>query len=141
VEPTDFLKTAELLASEQEESHLRTSIGRSYYSAYLHFREYLRKLGFVNKKYESHFFVSNLLSNSKNNEAIRVSAILNDLKQVRTDADYELDISISVNEAKDTLAKARKVINDFVLTKDTEAEIVKEIKNHIEQQKALGKSL
>jgi hypothetical protein len=65
MDPTEFLKTAELLKSHTEQPHLRTSVGRSYYAALLYFRERLKCLGLEKKKHptqNAHAFVRGRLS-------------------------------------------------------------------------------
>jgi len=116
VEPTDFLKTAKLLKTHAQEPHLRTSISRSYYGAFLYFREHLRALGLEKTKkpsLDAHAFVIQCLGFSQVTEGSKASKYLHDLQQVREDADYHLDKKFSQNDAEDTFVKARKVINDY----------------------------
>jgi len=117
VEPTDFFKTAKLLETRaDQEAHIRTSIGRSYYAALLYFREWFRKKGLIKKKKPSqntHAFVIQCLGFSQVSEGSKASQYLHDLQQVREDADYHLDKKLSQNDAEDTLEKARKVIDDY----------------------------
>lgn len=116
MEPSEFLKTAELLRDQTEEAHLRTSIGRSYYAAILYFRERLKQIGLQKTKQpgrEAHAFVIQCLQFSEVTECVKVSRYLHDLQQVREDADYHLEIDFSQNDAEDALAKAHKIISDF----------------------------
>ena len=120
-----FLKTAELLKEQTDEEHLRTSIGRSYYAAFLYFRERLKQIGLEKTKHpsrEAHAFVIQCLQWSEVKEGTKVSRYLSDLQQIREDADYELDKSFSQNDADDTFLKAQKVINDYVQNITTEKE-------------------
>jgi len=112
--PEEFFKTAEKLKDSDEESDLRTSIGRSYYAIFLYFREYLSKLGVVSKrKKDVHFFVQACLSNSRVKEAQTLSTELHELKQKRTKADYKLNVKITPREAADTLKDAQEAVDKF----------------------------
>jgi uncharacterized protein (UPF0332 family) len=116
VDPTDFFKTAELLKLHAEETHLRTSISRSYYAAFLYFRERLRKLGLEKKRkpnFDAHAFVIQCLGYSQVQESNKASKYLHDLQQLREDADYHLGRTFSQNEAEDALAKAKKIVTDY----------------------------
>lgn len=129
MEPTNFFKTAELLKAHTEEAHLRTSIGRSYYAAFLYFRERLKSLGLEKKikpNLDAHAFVIQCLGFSQMSEGSKASKYLHDLQQVREDADYQLDKEFLQNEAEDTFVKAKKVIADYKknITPEKEKELI-----------------
>ncbi len=130
MDPTDFFKTAELLKTYvKEEAHLRTSIGRSYYAAFLYFREYLKLRGVEKKKNPTqgvHTFVIQCLSSSNVPEGRKASTYLHDLRQLRTDADYRLDKKFSQNDADDVFKRARKAIDDYNqnITPEEEKELI-----------------
>ena len=116
MEPAEFLKTAELLKAQTEEAHLRTSAGRSYYAAFLYFREHLKQIGLEKTRkpgYEAHAFVIQCLKFCEVTEGTKASQYLRDLQQVREDADYHLEIPFVQNNADDAFLKAQKVINDY----------------------------
>lgn len=116
MEPAEFLKTAELLKAQTEEAHLRTSAGRSYYAAFLYFRERLKQLGLEKTRkpgYGAHAFVILCLQYSEIKECAQISQNLHDLQQVREDADYHLEMPFSQNDAADAFIKAQKVIDDY----------------------------
>ena len=116
VDPIAFLRTAELLKEQVDEAHSRTSIGRSYYAAFLHFRERLRQIGLEKIKHpsrEAHAFVIQCLQFSEVTEGVKASCHLHDLQQIREDADYHLEKDFSQNDAEDAFAKAQKVISDY----------------------------
>lgn len=117
MEPTDFFKTAKLLKTyAKEEAHVRTSIGRSYYAAFLFFREWLRTRGLEKKikpSQDNHAFVIQCLAFSRVSEGSKASQYLHDLQQVREDADYRLDKKLSKNDAEDTFVKARKAVDNI----------------------------
>jgi len=132
MDPTEFLKTAELLKTHTEQPHLRTSVGRSYYAAILFFRERLKNLGLEKKKHPSqqaHDFVIQCLRFSGVTEAVKASQNLKDLQQVREDADYRLERIFSQNDAEDTFVKAKKLINDFKqkMTKEKEKTLLNSV--------------
>ena len=116
MEPAEFLKTAELLKAQTEEAHLRTSAGRSYYAAFLYFREYLKQIGLEKTRkpgYEAHAFVIQCLKFSEVTEGTKASQYLRDLQQVREDADYHLEIPFVQNNADDAFLNAQKAIDDY----------------------------
>jgi uncharacterized protein (UPF0332 family) len=129
VESTDFFKTAKLLKTHIEEAHLRTSIGRSYYAAFLYFREYLKSLGLEKKKNPNrdvHIFVIQCLQYSNVPEGNKASTYLHDLQQLREDADYCLNRPFSKNDADDAFAKANKAIADYTrnITPEQETKLI-----------------
>lgn len=116
VDPIAFLRIAEQLKELADEAHSRTSIGRSYYAAFLHFRERLRQIGLEKVKHPSrevHAFVIQCLQFSDVIEGVKASRHLHDLQQVREDADYHLEMDFSQNDAEDAFVKAQRVISDF----------------------------
>jgi hypothetical protein len=125
MEPSEFFKTAELLKAQSEQAHLRTSVGRSYYAALLHFRDRLKKIGLEKTKqpgYGAHAFVIQCLQYSEVTECVQVSQYLRDLQQIREDADYHLEMTFSQNDADDAFLKAQKVIEDYEQNMTTEKE-------------------
>jgi uncharacterized protein (UPF0332 family) len=116
MEPSEFLKTAELLKARSEQAHLRTSVGRAYYAAFLHFREHLKRIGLEKTKQpgrEAHAFVIQCLQFSQVTECVQTSQYLRDLQQLREDADYHLEMAFSQNDTEDAFSKAQKAINDY----------------------------
>lgn len=125
VDATAFLRTAKLLKEQTDEAHLRTSIGRSYYAAFLYFRERLKQIGLEKTKHpgrEAHAFIIQCLQWSEVTEGTKASWYLRDLQQVREDTDYHLEKTFSQNEANDAFLKAQKVINDYKHNINTEKE-------------------
>lgn len=139
MEPTQFFTTAELLKDKPGESHLRTSVGRSYYAAFLYFREYLKSLGLEKKKnltQDVHRFVIQCLQYSNVPEGSKASKYLHDLRQLRTDADYRLDKKFSQNDADDAFAKAKATIDNYTrsITPQREAELIRQATVHAKQK-------
>jgi hypothetical protein len=135
MDPIDFLKTADLLKSQTEQAHLRTSAGRSYYAVFLYFREFLRSLG-VEKKIkpgnEEHAFVTGCLANSQVLFCSRAAQYINNLKQIRTDADYSLDKCFSQSRAEDAFEIAKKLLKSFLITEDQKQTLYQKAKQHAE---------
>ena len=116
MEPAEFFKTAELLKAQSEQAHLRTSAGRSYYAAFLYFRERLKQIGLEKTKQPGqhvHAFVIQCLQFSEVTECVQASQYLRDLQQIREDADYHLEMAFSQNDADDAFLKAQKVVSDY----------------------------
>jgi len=116
VDPLDFLRTAELLVEEEQECHIRTAIGRSYYAVFLFFRKFLAEHGLKKTKQPSkgvHAFVQQCFTFCNIKEGAKAARRLNDLNQSRTDADYKLEKQLSTNESSDALALAKKAVNNF----------------------------
>ena len=133
MEPTDFFITAELLKTQvNEEAHIRTSISRSYYAAFLYFKEWLKAHGLEKKIKPSqgiHAFVIQCLGFSQVSEGQKASKYLHDLQQRREDADYHLDKKFSQNDAEDAFACARKVVDDYNITVAKESELIENARN------------
>lgn len=116
MEPIEFLKTAELLKSQSEQAHLRTSVGRSYYAAFLFFREHLKTLGLektIQPSMGVHAFVTQCLQYSKVSECIKAAQYLRDLQQIREDADYHIEKEFKQSDAEDAYARVKLLLNDF----------------------------
>ena len=129
MDPKDFFKTAKKLKDSDLESDLRTSMGRSYYAVFLYFRDYLANLGLKNRDNKSvHFFVQACLSNSQIKKAQQLSTILGNLHGKRKKADYNLNESISLNEANDTYEDALESIVDFSITCEDETKLIENVK-------------
>lgn len=115
--PTDFYKTAELLNnSSNEQSHIRTSIGRSYYGTFLFFRDYLFELGIkktIKPRREIHAFVKDCFEWCQVPEGKAVADKLNDLMQKRHDADYNLNMVFASEDGSDTLLIAKRAIENY----------------------------
>ncbi len=135
MDPRDFFETAKLLKTHSSEEHLRTSVGRSYYAAFLYFREYLKKLGLEkvrNPRNDAHAFVINCLQFSGVTEGCEASTRLKDLQQRREDADYKLEKTVSPEDAGDTLVLAEKVIDKYHtdITSEKEARLLSGARRH-----------
>jgi hypothetical protein len=116
MDPIDFLITAENLKDSTNESDIRTSIGRSYYSVFLYLREQLKSLGVEKKvkpKNEAHEFVSYSLQFCDIPEGMKIGSKLNNLRQYRRDADYELSKVVPNTKSNDVFSLSKLLIQEF----------------------------
>jgi uncharacterized protein (UPF0332 family) len=115
--PDDFLKTAEFLNSHSEtEANLRTSVSRSYYGIFLHFRDYLLAHGIRKKKEpkkQVHLFVREVFNWSNSRVGSKLAEKLLDLNERRRQADYELGMIVTPEDAIDALEIAQKTISNY----------------------------
>lgn len=138
IDPTDFHKTAELLKDQQEEWHVRSTVNRSYYGAFLYFRDFLTRQKvdipepgtksqhqFVIKCFEKSKTVAlkiNKSSRKKGNSEDKVNHKmlgkiwfrLKTLLEDRINADYNLALRFPPSYSDDSLKRARTTIQDFV---------------------------
>ena len=135
--PTDFYKTAELLNnSSNEQSHIRTSIGRSYYGTFLFFKDYLSNLGIkktIKPTKAIHEFVKGCFQYCQVPEGTKVGERLKDLMQLRHDADYELDIVFASEAGSDALLMAKKTVANYDkdITEEKRTQLLENMKKHI----------
>jgi len=136
MDPTDFHKTAQLLAMETEQAHVRTSINRSYYGLFLYLREFLThngiKLPDRTKKKSHHQFVLECIHEARffsdssernrrlsggprpqDNAILGIYKRLQTLLQNRTEADYSLHVTFRPTDSQDSLRHAIATIADF----------------------------
>lgn len=81
--PLRFLELAKDLAKSNDESNLRTAVGRAYYAIFLTIR---KKLG-VDNEYEVHAAVFNRLVRLRKT---MINTQLSEMKRLRVTADYEI---------------------------------------------------
>ncbi len=95
----DFLTVAKTLHASDEEAARRSSISRAYYALYHEVRESLLSAGIpVTTKPEEHKKMIRYLKNSGIQEAKYVGDKMDDIREKRNNADYELnDSSFSKN--------------------------------------------
>lgn len=134
----DFHNTAKLLKDCKEEEHIRTSISRSYYGAYLYFREFLAKNGLVKRKkrQDPHAFVHRCLQFCEVEEGVKAAVRLNNLFEWRNDADYKLVRPFSNKDSNDRLKDAQETIADFksAVNRQKTQVIIKMATAHAEQK-------
>lgn len=113
IRPQDFLDTATVLSDSNNESDFRTSIGRSYYCSYHKALSYLEiedTEDWVGGRGGVHQKVIDSLSDSGTLKIKGVSYILQAMKEKRTDADYDLSVEITQDDAKAALMSAKRII-------------------------------
>ena len=103
--PVEFYQFAsELFNQHSSEAAYRTIIGRSYYAAYLCAKDYSKvsnASGSVHREVIKYFQVRNK----------QVYNQMNDLKDLRSKADYKLTETIQKREASESLRLAKKILS------------------------------
>ena len=97
MDPRNFMDVAHgLLGVASKEAHLRTSISRSYYAQFLSIRDRLIITGFSLPKTNEHRAIIDELNRRGQT---KLGARLNNLRQQRRKADYEMDKKIIHKDA------------------------------------------
>jgi len=134
--PTDFHKTAEFLKDQKEEWHVRTTVNRSYYGAFLYLREFLTCQGvklpdprekshhkFILKCFEESKTATMATKDKINGKILgKIWLKLRDLFQDRIYADYRLDIKFLPTQSQDSLDLAKDIIGYFDSLRKSPAE-------------------
>lgn len=117
MEPVAFLKLAKSLCKQSNnEAALRTAVSRGYYGLFnlakQFIEQYVHKLP---KGAESHVKVYHYLNNCGLEEIVEVAGDLNELRDDRNNADYQLDINVfqDVNFVTLACSKAQLAYNNF----------------------------
>jgi uncharacterized protein (UPF0332 family) len=91
MEGRDFLELAKKLQNSDDEASLRTAVSRSYYAIFNHVKDFLNTNGItLPKAAQAHEKAQQYLSNSGIDEAADLADELDNLRNNRNDADYEL---------------------------------------------------
>jgi uncharacterized protein (UPF0332 family) len=91
MEGKDFLELAKKLQSFADEASLRTSVSRSYYAIFNHVKDFLNTNGIsMPKAAQAHEKAHQYLSNSGIDEALDLADDLDNMRNRRNDADYEM---------------------------------------------------
>jgi uncharacterized protein (UPF0332 family) len=106
-DPLLFLDLAEAMDCDTE-AQVRTVINRSYYAVFLRARDNLDDQGLISKSNlgDDHGKVIRAL---KSHKRVTAGMQLDDLREMRRDADYETDLSISSDQASKALILACSV--------------------------------
>ena len=91
----EFLETAKTLIPFDTEDCLRTASGRIYYALFLETRDALTRWGFLPPQYQAHAFVRTRFQYAGVFDLKAIGKALEDLWQLRSEADYELWHSIA----------------------------------------------
>ena len=120
MDPLNFLGVARTLSETDHESNHRTSVGRSYFAVFNHFRLRLDSLKPLPKTQEDHILVVRYLTKAPNSELQSVGQTLSDLRKSRNEADYDMDVVVGQDQSRLALAKADRAIEKFQrVTEDT----------------------
>lgn len=90
---------AKTIYASSDEAARRTSVSRAYYALYHHVRETLLSSGIpITTKPEEHKKMIRYLKNSGINDVKYIGEQMNDIREKRNNADYELnDLSFNIN--------------------------------------------
>lgn len=135
--PEEFLKLAQqLLGQSPNEAAKRTSVSRSYYGLFNMLKQFLRdnQISVVNTAV-AHEQVYNYLFNCGTGEAQTVASDLNDLRDDRNDADYELGDSKfeDTNEVNLMYMKAKAAYKEFqqlITNREVRRNIINGVKDY-----------
>jgi uncharacterized protein (UPF0332 family) len=120
-DPQSFLDLAEALLKDRsyhEETKSRTSIGRAYYAIFLNVRETLPRRIKSQARGSTHLWLIDLLKTSQTNGNRRFGFSLQNLRDDRNKADYELDPFYGPTETALRLIKAKMLWNDICVFKN-----------------------
>ncbi|WP_353573156.1 HEPN domain-containing protein [Candidatus Albibeggiatoa sp. nov. BB20] len=111
----EFLKSATEILKNNKEVDYRNATSRAYYCAY-HKAKNLVETQFKQDKISSgasHEKIIKTLQAEKNKQFKSIGNKLNDLKRFRTDADYKLDETFSIQDAKSVVQRASKLVQEI----------------------------
>ena len=114
--PLDFLDTATRLMARDTatEADIRSAISRSYYAVYHHVLAWWENSNrFPNYKDRGHAKIQMAFFNAGMPEARDFSTILKALNKHRREADYELAISVDLEDGQSILNLARNTVAAF----------------------------
>ena len=111
----DFLTFAKTLYASEQEAARRTSVSRAYYALYHIVREHLISSGIpITTKPEEHQRIVRYLKNSGIDNAKYVGEHMNDIREKRNNADYELsDSSFNKNTCALYCSMAETLVNQL----------------------------
>lgn len=110
----DFLDIAKQILGYKTEASFRTSVSRSYYSAYHYFSKECECLGVhIPRNHAGHEFLVSHFYNSGIKEVADIGRKIGDLRSDRNIADYDLLGSVTKGTAELVLLKAEGIIKDF----------------------------
>lgn len=112
--PIDFYRLAVELYSDTATSQakLRTAIGRAYYSAFLCARD---RMSLEGVKQDVHKQVINKYHSTGNQQDTLLANNLEDLRALRTDADYRCKTDVTRRNAGKSLGLSKKILTQLGL--------------------------
>lgn len=108
----DYVYLAKELLNRTEESCLRSSISRAYYGVFCIARNRKGYKNYRLKKGENlHWVVINTYKNSTDRDEQNIGQILDKLRKLRNDADYNDDKTIDKSLAERSVNSANNILN------------------------------
>jgi uncharacterized protein (UPF0332 family) len=112
----EFLSLAVTLAGGATEAEWRTATSRAYYAAFHAVRDLFRGLGFaVPRADAAHKYLAHRLQNCGHTQLRDAGRDLDDLRQLRNEADYDIARPYARAVATALIAQARKIIQALAL--------------------------
>jgi len=112
----DFLTVARTLAGSGTEAEWRTAASRAYFAAFHIVRDLFRDLGFAVPRSEAaHKYLAFRLQNCGRVELQKVGSDLDDLRDLRNRADYDLSPMFVQQRANASITVAQQIIRDLAL--------------------------
>ncbi len=110
----DFLDIAKKILGYKTEACFRTSISRSYYSAYHYFSKECECLGVhIPRNHAGHQILVSNFYNSGIKDVADIGRKINDLRSDRNNADYDLLGQVTKGTAELVIIKTEGIIKDF----------------------------
>lgn len=100
MDPVDFLSVAAGLRTSQVEAERRTSVGRSYYAVYNILSERFRASANLQANGADHGRLVRYLSSSSHFALQKAGEKLKNLKSLRHDADYRMNLVVGAGESE-----------------------------------------
>lgn len=114
MDPCDFLAVVDALKNSSQEAEIRTAISRAYYAVFNYIRSYLTANNLDLPNYRIHHRLPLCIRNSGVQGSRDVAQNVEDLRDDRLDADYDMQLTGWNPDMCALLAdKARETINDF----------------------------
>ena len=110
MDPLEFLEVAKAFSDSVQERQTRTSIGRAYYAVFNHLRQRLEPLKPLPLNAEAHALVVRYLSDAPNQNLKSLGQTLNDLRNSRNTADYNMNVTVDAQQSKLALQRAERAI-------------------------------
>ena len=132
--PREFHKLAQRLATASDAAELRSATSRAYYAVYNVGAEFLNQIVPLSRGAASHGQVQKLLANCGNAAVVEVGRKLRGMHARRIDADYEMSDTTCENQSsvQATVVEARDMIDkiDAAFTGSTSRVLKKAIQEY-----------
>jgi uncharacterized protein (UPF0332 family) len=107
----DFLRSARGLAAGPDEPDWRSGVSRNYHAAFHVARDLLAALQFWTPRADrTHNFLYDRLNNSGDPVAVDMASVVNDLRRLRNEFDYDVRMTPQAGDAADAVANADEVL-------------------------------